>query len=381
MTTKHTVLIVDDTPDNLVLLNGLLRHEYNVKAANNGHKALQIAAEAPPPDLILLDIMMPEIDGYTVCRKLKELEASRNIPVLFISALADTFDIVKAFDVGGVDYITKPFQPPEVMARVKTHLELYTARQELQTLLSKTLTGSVKMMIDLVALMQPQLMEQSSRVRRHARELSQLLAIPPGEAWAVELATMLFPVGCVGISQDILYRRRVGKQLQQDEQQCLAQCTIAGAEMIDRIPRMGKVAAIIRAQNTAFYQLSGDETDIAYMGSAILHMLLAYDTLTASGKDPASTLNALQSQSYPLRLIEALRRIVLADSQREPKRISFGLLQQGMVLAADLLDDKDNMIMAKGSELSANLIRLLKNYAENGKCRDNSVLVWEGGSI
>jgi putative two-component system response regulator len=380
MADRYTLLIVDDIPDNLVLLNGLLRQEYNVKVANNGFRAMQIAAESSSPDLILLDIMMPEIDGYTVCRKLKEIEATRNIPVLFISALAEAFDIVKAFEVGGVDYITKPFQPLEVMARVKTHLDLYNARRELQTLLSKTLTGSVKMMIDLVALMQPQLMEQSSRIRRHARELTQLLGIPPEEAWMIELATMLFPIGYVGISQDVLLRRRAGKQLQQDELQCLAQCTIIGAEMIERIPRMGSVAAIIRAQSSTFNQFTSDETDIVYMGSSILHMLLAYDTLTSSGKSSRDTLDVLQTQNYPLRLIEALSQIVLTDSRREPKRLSFGLLQPGMVLAADLLDDKDNLIMANGSELSVNLIRLLKNYANNGKCRYNTVLVWDGGA-
>lgn len=139
MTERAVVLIVDDNPENLFLLNEFLKDDYIVKAAKNGAQALQIAAEAKP-ELVLLDIMMPEMNGYSVCRKLKQNAATRNIPVLFISSLSATLDIVKAFEVGGVDYITKPFQPEEVKARVQTHLELYRTRQELQTLLSKTLT-------------------------------------------------------------------------------------------------------------------------------------------------------------------------------------------------------------------------------------------------
>lgn len=380
MAEKSTVLVVDDTPDNLVLLNGILRHEFTVKLANDGHTALQIAAEAPPPDLILLDIMMPEIDGYAVCRKLKENGATRNIPILFVSALTETFDIVKAFEAGGVDYVTKPFQPSEIIARVKTHLELYNTRRELQMLLSKTLTGSIKMLIDLLSLTQPELMEQSNRIRRYLRELIPLLTISPEAAWGMELAAMLFPVGCVGIEQDLLHKRHIGQCLSQEEMHCLEDHIGAGADMIGRIPRMEKVAAMIRNQNTALYQPVEGESDITALGSVILHMLLTFDALVASGKKPLSALATLQEQPYPLHLLEGLKKIVANENKRKPEMLSCGLLQPGMVLAADLLDENDRLIMANGSELSVNLIRLLRNYAENGRLSCQNVLVWEGVS-
>lgn len=119
-----SVLMVDDTPANLELLSGMLKvRGYRVRAAISGKLALQ-AALNDPPDLILLDVNMPEMNGYEVCEKLKAEEKLKNIPVIFLSALSDTIDKVKAFGAGGVDYITKPFQFEEVEARVETHLEL-----------------------------------------------------------------------------------------------------------------------------------------------------------------------------------------------------------------------------------------------------------------
>jgi signal transduction histidine kinase len=128
-----SILVVDDTPDNLRLLAGMLtdRH-YRVRLAPNGSRALA-TVEKELPDLILLDIMMPGLDGYDVCRHLKADDRTKHIPIIFISALDEILDKITAFSVGGVDYITKPFQTEEVLARVYTHLSLQDMRQQLQT--------------------------------------------------------------------------------------------------------------------------------------------------------------------------------------------------------------------------------------------------------
>jgi len=126
------VLVVDDTPANLRLLSEMLaKRGYRVRPALSGKLALR-AANLEPPDLVLLDINMPDMDGYEVCRQLKENEALRKIPVIFISALQETDSKVEAFRSGGVDYITKPFQFDEVVARVETHLTLRRIREELE---------------------------------------------------------------------------------------------------------------------------------------------------------------------------------------------------------------------------------------------------------
>ena len=127
---KNNILIVDDTPENLSVLRKLLTDKgYQVRPALNGEVALK-AVQSQPPDLILLDIMMPGMDGYEVCKVLKSAEDTAAIPVIFISALTEVEGILKAFRAGGVDYITKPFRPEEVLARVQTHLALQNAIQE-----------------------------------------------------------------------------------------------------------------------------------------------------------------------------------------------------------------------------------------------------------
>jgi putative two-component system response regulator len=121
---KPTILVVDDTPDNLALMRELLKDDYQVKLANGGERALALAAQTPHPDLILLDIMMPGMDGYEVCQQLKSRASTQNIPVVFLTAKTAVEDERKGLEIGAVDYITKPISPPIVLARVKIHLAL-----------------------------------------------------------------------------------------------------------------------------------------------------------------------------------------------------------------------------------------------------------------
>lgn len=137
------ILIVDDTPENIDLLGGLLKDHYRRSVAINGEKALKIAASEEPPDLILLDIEMPGIDGYEVCRRLKADPATAGISVIFCTAKQEVEDETKGLELGAVDYITKPFSPPIILARVKTHLELKLAREAVEKQ-NKTLEQRVK---------------------------------------------------------------------------------------------------------------------------------------------------------------------------------------------------------------------------------------------
>ncbi len=125
---KQTILIVDDTPENISLMSSLLKGLYRTKVATNGEKALQIAFSDDPPDLILLDIMMPGMDGYEVCQRLKDSWKTFDIPVIFLTAKSQVEDEQKGLELGAVDYITKPISPPIVLARVKTHLQLKSVR-------------------------------------------------------------------------------------------------------------------------------------------------------------------------------------------------------------------------------------------------------------
>ena len=121
---RATLLVVDDTPDNLALMSALLRDSYQVKVATQGEKGLRIAESTSPPDLILLDVMMPDMDGYEVCRRLKANPRTRDIPVIFLTARSEVEDEQKGLALGAADYITKPISPPILRARVATQLSL-----------------------------------------------------------------------------------------------------------------------------------------------------------------------------------------------------------------------------------------------------------------
>ena len=121
---KPIVLVVDDAPANIQILAGCLKNDYQVKVATNGARCLELAEVSPEPDLILLDILMPDLDGYEVCQQLKQNETTRHIPVIFVTAKDNDEEEEKGLSLGAVDYITKPIRPAVVVARVKTHVTL-----------------------------------------------------------------------------------------------------------------------------------------------------------------------------------------------------------------------------------------------------------------
>ena len=132
-TTDQVILIVDDVPENLQLLVRMLRADFRISVASNGKKALEIARSDHPPDLILLDIMMPEMDGYEVCRQLKAHDGTKDIPIIFLTARDDAKAETRGFEMGAVDYIKKPFSMPIAKSRIRTHLELKNQRKHFES--------------------------------------------------------------------------------------------------------------------------------------------------------------------------------------------------------------------------------------------------------
>lgn len=135
-TQTSTILIVDDSPMNIKVLGETLKSTYKIRIATDGRKALEIARSTPAPDLILLDIIMPGMDGYEVCRKLQSDHSTKNIPIIFVTSMDEEKDETKGLELGAVDYITKPFSLPIVQARLKTHIELKQHRDFLENLSS-----------------------------------------------------------------------------------------------------------------------------------------------------------------------------------------------------------------------------------------------------
>ena len=227
-TQKPTVLIVDDTAENITLINNLLKDTYRTRVANNGERALSLAATAPLPDLVLLDIMMPGMDGYEVCRRLKADAATKHIPVIFLTAKVEVEDEQKGFGVGAVDYITKPVSPPIVLARVKTHLTLKAAADFLkdknaflETEVAKR-THEVQVVQDVTIMAMASLAETRDnetgnhirRTQNYVRALAKKLQTNPKFSAALDAATIemlyksapLHDIGKVGIPDAILLK-------------------------------------------------------------------------------------------------------------------------------------------------------------------------------
>ena len=209
---KQTILVVDDMPDNISLLSSILSENYRVKAANGGRKALKIALTTPP-DLILLDVMMPEMDGYEVCRSLKDDPRTRNIPVIFISALGDVDDEKTGFDLGAVDYVTKPVSPPIIMSRVKTHLDLYDQNRVLEKMVGERTEELAHSRFEIIRRLGLAAEFRDNDTGMHVLRIglfSHLIALRMGmeskEADIILNASPMHDVGKIGIPDNILLK-------------------------------------------------------------------------------------------------------------------------------------------------------------------------------
>ena len=218
---KTRVLIVDDTPENIQVLMETLKGEHALVAAKNGEKALRLAIADPQPDVILLDVMMPGMDGYEVCRQLKADVRTRNIPVLFITALSEEEDEARGLDLGAVDYITKPFRPILVRMRVRNQLELKKHRDNLDLLvrertreLALTREVTIESLATLAEYRDPETGGHIKRTQNYVRALAQKVRTHPRFAPHLDdeviellyLSAPLHDVGKVGVRDSILLK-------------------------------------------------------------------------------------------------------------------------------------------------------------------------------
>ncbi len=239
---RNTLLVVDDTPENIDVLRGILGTDYTVKVANSGQLALKIVA-AQPPDLILLDIMMPGMDGYEVCRQIKENEATRHIPVIFVTALGEIKDETLGFELGAADYIVKPVSPPIVRARIQAHLDLADQRRHLEHLVTARtgeLERSNRQLEQTHLVMLKQLGRAADyrdnetgmhivRVGNFSRLLGRASGFLESQAELLMYASMMHDIGKIGIPDHILLKP--GK-LTEEEFEIIKKHSAIGAEII-----------------------------------------------------------------------------------------------------------------------------------------------------
>ena len=233
---KKRILIVDDTLSNIKILNDLLRDEYNISIATNGHDALEIVESSDHPDLILLDIMMPDMDGYEVCTRLKQNINTKNIPVLFVTTKDDVEDETKGLLLGAEDYITKPYSPPIVKQRVRNHMALHIYQEHLENLVSQRTQQLRKSYIDTVhrLTLASEYKDQETgshikRISHYCRELSHRLGLDNEFCNEIFYASPMHDIGKVAIPDAILLKQAT---LTDEEWEIMKTHTMVGASIL-----------------------------------------------------------------------------------------------------------------------------------------------------
>lgn len=250
---KQTVLVVDDTPENIDILDGILNTEYNVKVAINGMMALKIA-EKILPDIILLDIMMPGIDGYEVCKKLKENPLTRKIPVIFVTARDQVIDEENGFKAGAVDFIIKPVSASIVKARVRTHLDLYDQKKILEMLVFEKTKEVLDTRLEIIKILGRAAEHRDNETGFHLVRMSNYCKIiarnygfPESESELLKEASILHDIGKIGIPDNILQKPGI---LTEEEWTIIRNHTFMGANIIgEHNSQLMKIARAIALEH------------------------------------------------------------------------------------------------------------------------------------
>ncbi|MDX1451407.1 MAG: response regulator [Oleiphilaceae bacterium] len=248
----QVILVVDDSEQNRLILDAVLSTSYEVVLVASGEEALMRAKEKPRPDLVLLDVMMPVMDGFKVCERLKQDYLTRDIPVIFVTALGDVRDESHGFEVGAVDYITKPVNPAIVRARVKTHLALYDQNRELQRLVRERTREIHETQVAVIERLGRAAEFKDNETGRHVLRMSEyarIIALAAGmnehDAETLKLAAPMHDIGKIKIPDQILCRS--GK-LEDDEMELMRGHPEFGADIIgehhSELLQMARVVAL-----------------------------------------------------------------------------------------------------------------------------------------
>ena len=368
MGNNKTILVVDDMPENITVLREILKSEYSVVAATNGSKAIRISQSQNPPDLILLDIIMPDMDGYEVCTRLKSDKRTLGIPVIFVTAKSEIMDEYRGFEVGAVDYITKPVSPPVVKARIKTHLSLSVAQRALRDLLSKTLMGSIRIMTDILSFATPETFDQATRLKRYARRIAEFLELP--ETWRFEMAAALSHIGCVALPSRIRDKIHSPEKMSKEDRKIFETHPSIGKDLLEKIPRLENIARMIEGQLKPVGQkkLLGEpkQWDEVLLGSQILKVITDFDRTVLEGQPPLKALDRMRQKTgeYIPQLLTAMLSVVEMDGAITERTLHLQDLRPGMVLLEDIVSQSGVKLIKRGSELSDNLINLLLRHVE-----------------
>jgi CheY-like chemotaxis protein len=300
------------------------------------------------------------MDGFEVCKRLKAHDKLALVPVLFLSALNETQDKLKAFRAGGVDYIAKPFQLEEVRARVETQLELHRARQAERQLLETTLSGAVKALSSLAQLTSPNLTRRSGALRDMVVQMTTQLGLP--EAWQYELAGMLCLIGCITLPPDVFEHAYLCKASDEELRMYRGHPEV-GFQLLSNIPRLENVAEMIRWQQAEDPNLASNE--VAERGARMLKTAQELDRRTLCGIPFHTACDQVRTASSKnlAPLLDALKDYAPSRVHFEVQRLAPQQLMAGMILEDDVVTAQGSLIViGKGTTLTSTLVERVQNF-------------------
>ena len=384
------ILVVDDEPINIKIISAMLEAaDYQVITAICGEDCL-LRVKDEPPDVILLDVMMPGMDGFETAKRLKDSEATRLIPVVMVTALSDVKDRIRALDAGADDFLTKPVDKFELLARVKASLKVKAYQDEIQRqriekeeLLNKTLKGAIRLLIEILAQTNPAGFSQCSRLvplaRRIARQLMQ------ENAWQAEMVVMLAPIVDVAIPNRILEKVRNEESLDSSEDTLFRTRNRQGTKLLGDIPHLSDIARalVYRYKNFDGTGLPDDlkkGNDIP-LTARIAKVVFDYDKLLQ--QDPEADIIELmrsEGEKYDLNVLAVLKDVVRFISLDALNlEVSVNELEPGMIISQDILDLGGRLLVGRGNETTPLLIMRLQQMSAAGMIQ-SSVKIFPGSA-
>jgi len=380
--TKPTILVVDDTETNIDILVDTLEADYEVSVAMDGESALE-TVESDPPELILLDIMMPGMDGYEVCRRLKADEKTRHIPIIFVTAKGEVEDEKKGLQFGAVDYITKPFSPPIVQARVKNHLELKHRTDEqikLNSIISENLNSVITLLSTLIESTLFDSRGHAEKVVEISVHIAKSLDLHSDDIRYIEMTAFLQEIGKVGLPPP-LFKKNVS-ELTDREKVIINSHAIRGASILENYPGLQEVSLLVRHLQENFDgsgspdKLEGDKIPI---GSRIVRVAGTFHNRVArvQGGDVRKVLEALEENagsSYDPSVVKELFKFVNEhkDYKAEAtKEVLVYELKLGMELATGIFLKNGTKLLGKDSVLTEKNIDQALQFHKKGALGDS----------
>lgn len=358
------ILCVDDDPNVLQAYQRSLRRRFRIETALGAEEALEAVRTQGPYAVVVADMRMPGMSGAELLAEVRR--AAPETIRMMLTGHADMDTAMQAVNDGQIfRFLTKPCPPDQFAAALDAALEqhrLVTAEREL---LSKTLAGSVRMLTEVLSLVNPAAFGRASRVRQLVRRLCEQLQL--ADTWQIELAAMLSQIGCVAVPDEILAKVDRGETLTRAEAETYNGHPALGRSLVANIPRLEGVAEIIGFQECHFDGLGERVGEDIPLGSRILKVALDFDRLTSAGNAPDIALAILNDRAgwYDPAIVTALRAALAIEQLHVVRRVRVHELVDGLTLAEDVRSIHGTLLCARGQEVTPSMRARLRTYMAN----------------